>query len=509
MPSHDNTPPSALPGWLAPAVLVVLCLAAIIVILRPGHREEDIVVRNFTERADALIWALEAGTRTWMGNLGDNETLQKLVEETAKQPGLDYIAVTDDTAAILSHSDPEHVGKIFPLALPDDWRDLGKQSLWRVRTDGDAPVFEVRRQFIPIASDQHAFSNYRRHGRHGGMMGMGMGGMGNGRGMGMRGMGMGMGCGHGGRMDAQRQPPPEESPGRKSYVFVGMDYAPVADALNQDRHRRLLTSLVAGLLGAGGLLGLVWYRGHLRSRRILAAAREEIERGKRLTALGNLAAGVAHEIRNPLSSIKGLATYLSRHVPEGAPRDAADTMAGEVDRLNRVVSGLLDFAKPGAMKRAPTDVNDVVHAAIRLADADIRAKNISARFTPAPGLGPVSVNRERLTQALLNLFLNAVQAMREGGVLHVEVSSRAGGQRFAIRVQDDGDGMPEEVQASIFTPYYTTKSSGTGLGLAIVHQIVEGHGGVITVESSPGRGSAFTLDFPAAPPEEIAAQHIA
>lgn len=472
----DGYGPFPLPVWLILGLAAALWFVVLILALRPQQREENIAVRTLGDRADALIWALEAGTRTWMGNRGDDDVLQRLVEETAKQPGIRYIAVVDGKGTVLSHSDAKEVGRAFGISLPGGLDDVGEKSLWRVRDEESGPVFEVRRMFIPIAGDHHAFSAYQRGGHHGRGTGMGR----------MR-----------GREDMAASPPASD-PG-KSYVFVGMDHAPIAEALAQDRHRRLLTALLVGLLGLGGVLCGLWARGHRRSRRMLAAAREEVERGRRLTALGNLAAGVAHEIRNPLSSIKGLATYLSRRVPEGgAEADAAETMVGEVERLDRVVSGLLDFARPGVMKLAPADINDVVATALRLADADIRARNVVVEFKPAVNLGPVQVNREKLTQALLNLFLNAVQAMREGGRLGVEATAKPGADRFVIRVRDSGEGMTDDVRAAIFTPYYTTKASGTGLGLAIVHQIVEGHGGVITVESRPGKGSVFTLDLPAA-----------
>lgn len=478
---RDGHGPFPLSAWLLLGLGAALWCGVLIVSLRPQQREEDVAVRTLGDRADALIWALEAGTRTWMGNLGDDAVLQRLVEETAKQPGIRYIAVVDGEGDILSHSDAKEVGGVFDVSLPGGLNDVGEKSGWRVRDGEAAPVFEVRRLFVPVAGDHHAFSNYQRSGHHG-------------RGMRM-GMGMGMPRGKMRGREGMMRPIPAADPG-KSYVFVGMDYAPIAEALGQDRHRRLLTTLLVGLLGLGGLLCGLWARGYRRYRRMLAAAHEEVERGRRLTALGNLAAGVAHEIRNPLSSIKGLATYLSRRVPEGgAEAEAAQTMVGEVERLNRVVSGLLDFARPGLMKRAPADVNVIVGTALRLADADIRAHGVKVDFRPVADLPTIPVNREKLTQALLNLFLNAVQAMQDGGELGVEAVKTGG--RLVIRVRDTGKGMTDEVRAAIFTPYYTTKASGTGLGLAIVHQIVEGHGGTIGVESSPGKGSVFTLDFPA------------
>jgi two-component system sensor histidine kinase HydH len=223
----------------------------------------------------------------------------------------------------------------------------------------------------------------------------------------------------------------------------------------------------------------------------------EVERSRRLTALGNLAAGVAHEIRNPLSSIKGLATFLAGEVPHPGPQeDAARTLVDEVNRLNRVVSELLEFARPGAVKLVDSDVREVIDGALRLASVDADAKGVAVHRDYPSQFPRVRVNRERLTQALLNLFLNAIQAMESGGELRIGLHVVQGGGRYAVTVADTGRGMSEEVLSAVFTPYYTTRPDGTGLGLAIVHQIVEAHGGVIDVRSVPGAGSEFTITLP-------------
>jgi two-component system sensor histidine kinase HydH len=227
----------------------------------------------------------------------------------------------------------------------------------------------------------------------------------------------------------------------------------------------------------------------------------EAQKNERLMTLGNLAAGVAHEIRNPLSSIKGLATYIAKKIHSDGPEvEAAKAMVLEVDRLNRVVSELLQFAKPGVVKVAAANIDEVVTRALRLSDVDLKAGGINVDYAPNPDLPPVFVNVDRLTQALLNLFLNAVQAMKSGGELRVRVEKRPEND-FAIIVSDTGKGIPPDALASIFTPYFTTKPSGTGLGLAIVHQIIEGHGGKISVVSEPGHGTTFTLLIPLRPQE--------
>jgi two-component system sensor histidine kinase HydH len=224
--------------------------------------------------------------------------------------------------------------------------------------------------------------------------------------------------------------------------------------------------------------------------------RAEAQRNERLTALGHLAAGVAHEIRNPLSTIKGVAVYMAKRMPPGGrEEEAAGTLIAEVDRLDRVVSELLEFARPGVLSTAECTLRELVDRALRLADADLKAKRIAVTVDEEPEFPPVSVNGERLTQALLNLFLNAVQVMEAGGELRVAFRLLPAGD-FSITVGDTGPGIPEDVQRSLFTPYFTTKAGGTGLGLAIVHQIVEGHGGTIRVANAPGSGAEFTITLP-------------
>jgi two-component system sensor histidine kinase HydH len=241
------------------------------------------------------------------------------------------------------------------------------------------------------------------------------------------------------------------------------------------------------------------FLGHLFILRDVAEVKRlqaEVQRNERLTALGNLAAGVAHEIRNPLSSIKGLATFLANRThAAGAEEEAAKTMVLEVNRLNRVVSELLEFARPGMVKLGMADINEVITRALRLADTDIHSKDIRVNFVPDTSFPPVFINTERMTQALLNLILNAVQAMERGGELRVSVENRFDDE-FAIVISDTGKGMDKNTLSSIFTPYFTTKPSGTGLGLAIVHQIIEGHGGRITVSSALGAGSVFSITLP-------------
>ncbi|MGD9135089.1 MAG: ATP-binding protein, partial [Desulfobacterales bacterium] len=225
--------------------------------------------------------------------------------------------------------------------------------------------------------------------------------------------------------------------------------------------------------------------------------RREIARSQRLASVGRLAAGVAHEIRNPLSSIKGFATYFKQRYPDRTQdQQTADIMIQEVDRLNRVVGQLLEFAGPVPVKPKPVSLQALLDDSIKLV-ADRAAENgISIRTQNNAQRDEVRIDPDRINQVLLNLYLNAIDSMEHGGELKVEIFSSAQRRDVVIEVSDTGSGIRREDLAKIFEPYFTTKSTGTGLGLAIAHNIIEAMGGKITVESKKEVGTTFTVAIP-------------
>ena len=640
--------------WLLLGAALILGLTLAGLSVRSNQRERAFMVHNLTDRAEALIWALEAGTRTGLRlSPGAVLGMRPLLTETARQPGILYMAVTDTTGAILAQS-----GDGPPLpGLPDDSaRDsaapaillqayeipplsmVADRPMWRVRNRDGQKVFEVFRAFAPLSRPQ---GQHMGHGPHGMGMAGGMFGMMGGpeesdprdafsNGLPPRGP-------HAGR------PGPEVPRQVVGVALVGFDARPFEDALAQDARTNLLSAALAAALGLAGFVSLFWMHNTRRWRRILrdqqamaaevvaslplglvisdpagriamindtalgmfgkkrhevviadavdapntavpqsdsegqnpasgisvgatgasplgvlpglewaslsdtlaggarileqettlsvarakplvislggAAMRNEdgvllgnvfvlrditemkrlqadAQRNDRLAALGHLAAGVAHEIRNPLSTIKGVALYIARRMPLGGrEEEAAQRMIDEVERLDRVVSELLDFARPGSFETVLADLGEIIGRALRLAEADIKAKGIAVVQEMEPDFPKVKISPERLTQALLNLFLNAVQAMDHSGTLRVAARTLPNAM-FSITVADTGPGIPPEIQASIFTPYFTTKPSGTGLGLAIVYQIAEGHGGRVSVGNAAGQGAEFTLTLP-------------
>jgi len=563
--------------WLMAGLVLILGLAVGVFAVRNVQRTKSYMLANYLDHADALFWALEAGTRIGMGMHGGPGYFQSLVEETARQHGIVYLAVTDEHGKVLAHSDASRIGtnlhspESLSVISPGDLR----RGHFREVAEGIG-VFEAYKTFSPLPGMHHSMWCAPMAG--------------------------------GGRSGEAH--PRMGTAGDNAIIFVGLDAGPLDEAISDELRTSAIIALLTVMLGAGGFMALFWAEHSRRSRRLLkdtqafasevvtclplgllttdregrivlvnfaaaslfgrqvgemegvmltsvggldwaglvsdlvgrdsvlerdaslevpggrsvpvsvAASRivssdgrflghlfllrdlgelrrlqEQVRRNERLSALGNLAAGVAHEIRNPLSSIKGFATYLAGKV-QGQDREAARAMVQETDRLNRVVSELLEFARPGEAMLRDRDLGEVVDRALRLVRADVEAKGVTVDFVRDASLPPVPLDAERLTQALLNLFINAVQAMEPGGVLRIATALDAEAGVVALRIEDTGNGMPPDVLKEIFNPYFTTKGTGTGLGLAVVHRIVEAHGADIKVESTVGRGSAFTILLP-------------
>ncbi len=245
----------------------------------------------------------------------------------------------------------------------------------------------------------------------------------------------------------------------------------------------------------------------LRDLREIKRLENKVRRTEKLAAIGKLAAGVAHEIRNPLSSIKGFAQLL-RQVLENHPDEKkyADIMVKEVDRINSVVTDLITFARPFEADLMTADITKLIEHAILLvqADADARSITLLKKFPLKPADVPLDVSQ--MTTAIFNLVLNAVQMMESGGRIELGFELAVQDSRLNIWVEDDGPGIPIEQHKKIFEPFYSTREKGTGLGLAIVHKIIENHNGEISIESpAPGRpgGCRFSIQIPVEPSQPL------
>jgi len=234
----------------------------------------------------------------------------------------------------------------------------------------------------------------------------------------------------------------------------------------------------------------------LRDLRDIRSLEKKVERSERLASLGRMAAGIAHEIRNPLSSIKGFAQYFRNKFPEDSEdRNYAAVMVKEVDRLNRVIQDLLNFAKPQEPNIQPVAVQPLIHHALKLVESEIQDKKIQViKDFPEQPVFTISADSDMLTQVLLNLFINAIEAMEPEGRLRIGI--REDSRHLVIEIEDNGGGIPREHLPRIFDPFFTSKKSGTGLGLAIVYRIMESLHADIEVKSEVGKGTLFTLMFP-------------
>ncbi len=222
---------------------------------------------------------------------------------------------------------------------------------------------------------------------------------------------------------------------------------------------------------------------------------EELRRSERLAALGKMAAGVAHELRNPLSSIKGLALLLqSRFTGKTSDTETADILVQEVERLNRSICELLDYARPQKLQKETVDLQQLLQKAVSLIRIDAEAAGVEVTAAFQEPLPKILADEDRLNQVFLNLFLNAIQAMEQGGELSVSADAREG--TMVIIVSDTGCGIESESLNRVFDPYFTTKPEGTGLGLAMSAKIVEEHGGSIKIASEQGQGTSVTVKIP-------------
>ena len=237
------------------------------------------------------------------------------------------------------------------------------------------------------------------------------------------------------------------------------------------------------------------------TNRQLEQAQAEARRSERLAALGQLSAGLAHEIRNPLGVIKGSAEMLTQKLQQSdeLARELAGYISSEVNRLSALVTEFLDFARPLHAELHPTDLTALLDRVLKTVADRWTGKPVAVARDYASNLPPIPMDESLCEQAFLNLAQNAYEAMEEnGGALHVEVTraTRNGREGAEVRFTDTGPGVPEELREEIFNPFVTTKKTGIGLGLSIVSKIVDGHQGSIRVDNRPHGGAVFTLFFP-------------
>jgi two-component system sensor histidine kinase HydH len=570
---------AGVPPWIFIGAVVILFPIFAFITVQNIHRQNQNNTRLLLEKGAALIRSFEAGTRAGLGMSGSEFQLQRLLAETAQQPDILYLLVTDVNGMILAHDDLKHIGKYHGKGL-DLKRISHLQTVqWRiVSTPGGRKIFEVFSRFLP---QERSFS------------------MGRGR------MMMHLWFQRG--MDERIGVPPSTP-----IIFVGLDMTSIEEAVRTDTRHAVIMAIILLLIGFAGIILLFLAQSYRAARMSLSrikafsdnlvehmpiglvatddrqrvtslnhvagttlglsaeavmgenaadvlpedlwqmlndldmekgvvekeidcavgeaemipleisatslsdengtflgyvllfkdlsevrSLRKEIARSQRLASVGRLAAGVSHEIRNPLSSIKGFATYFKERyhdVPEN--QQISNLMIQEVDRLNRVVGQLHEFSRPIKISRKSIPVEAFLKNSLKLIERQALEAKIDIKTRFDPEIETAFFDSDRINQVLLNLYLNAIESMGNEGTMNVTLEKNMKKDGIEIRVSDTGTGISENDLAHIFDPYFTTKASGTGLGLAIVHNIVEAHGGEIKVKSRLGQGTTAIILLP-------------
>lgn len=226
----------------------------------------------------------------------------------------------------------------------------------------------------------------------------------------------------------------------------------------------------------------------------LSALREQVRQIDRLAAIGEMAATVAHEIRNPLGGIRGFATFLAQDTPRSDPRHRlVQKILVGTSSLEKVVSGLLEYTRPVELKMLPASCASIAQAAMRYMEYDPTRITIFTEIDPDLR---VLADADKIRQVLMNVLVNAAQSIGDRG--EIRIVAEADENLVHLSVQDTGCGMNEDELKQVFSPFYTTKEKGTGLGMAVSRKIVEGHGGILSAYSVPGEGTRIAIQLPRA-----------
>ena len=541
--------------WVAVSAITVLVMMLGMMIFMQSQQRKDQAVTLFVEKGATLIRSFEAALRGPIDRKEEEFYLQKLVMETAQQPDIDYLIVTDGEGRILADSDPSMVGKSYGLDLDVKKVAASGDIRWRQTANPEgAGTFEVYRGFSPgqdegLQEDRRPLlvfvgfnmGKIEKASREdmiriviGAMVLMLIGSLAIvslflvqayrltrsslsrlmvfSEAL-VKHMPVGLlAVDQAGKIVTCNVQAQElftgvcpDAVGRKTADLLPVQLLQLLDRI--DEKTRLAEEDIVLPPGKEG--NQVWEavaaafsgddvpEGKILLVRNVTAIRQmekEVVRSRHLHAIGSLAAGVAHEIRNPLSSIKGFAVYFKQRL-SGNKEDegTADIMIAETERLNRVISQLLEFARPLTLKKEPTNMMDLVRHTIKLVEVEARKSGVEIDVQGEERQMNAEIDPDKVKQVLLNVFLNSLSAMPEGGRISVRLETQK--ESVEVTVSDTGSGIRENDLPRIFDPYFTSKPAGTGLGLAVVQKIMEAHGGAVKVESKEGRGTKVTLRF--------------
>ncbi len=280
---------------------------------------------------------------------------------------------------------------------------------------------------------------------------------------------------------------------------VGLESDRADQILTRNRNLLFISMALVILIGLFSLWFL--YMNQNRHLARIEEMRKQLEQSERLSALGQLAAGVAHEIRNPLNAISLASQRLQREFhPETGKEEDFQRLTGvirdEIRRLNEIIEDFLSFSRSRRLEFRSYSVRDLLFKIVSLIEEEAKSRGVSIQLQSLDSVHPVPMDVDKLQQAFLNIIKNAMESIPGEGAVSISVEP-SGGDWVSIKIRDTGSGLtPEEIER-IFNPEYTTKEKGLGLGLPIAHEIVRGHGGRILVESKPGSGTTFDVRLPA------------
>lgn len=473
--------------WILAAACVLLLFVLTLFTVNNYQREKKLMVEALIQKGGTIIRFISSSSRESMrANFRGSQTplpwedhVKIAMEQAVEQPGVDYVVLVDLHDRVIANAG-DGGGEENLNASTRSFLSSLKTHDARVFISRDINDQKGRKRYFQVAAP---FKPIGIPGRFPGMGGR--------SGMNKRMMHNSL---HQSIFEGFKREMDRLS-GMQPILIVQLNSEEFSYPIRRQILQMVILLLVFGLVAVGGLLSLLTLRGLKGSRLRLGKIEKELQRSERLAALGKMAAGVAHELRNPLSSIKGLALLLkSKSSDEGSSVETADILVQEVERLNRSIEELLDYAKPAKLNKISLDINVVVEKTIQLVAMDMQAQEISLDSYLTEGLPEIMIDEDKLNQVFLNLFLNGIQAMANGGILTVS-SIRRGGT-IVVVIEDTGSGVAKSNLARVFDPYFTTKNDGTGLGLAMSSKIVEEHEGKIILTSEPGKGTRVEVILP-------------
>ncbi|RJX36352.1 MAG: hypothetical protein C4525_01350 [Desulfarculus sp.] len=476
---------TALTSVLLVGVLLLILGVLAVTTVRSVQSTRQLMLSALTTQGELVVRTLEGVTRAGLRHqLWGLLRMQSLVEETLRQPHLRSLAVMDPKGEVLAAGVAEpNVSEVEKAALGGLPPGVLAQVQRRL------PVTEflekevvVGRPFEPLAAvrrDTRPLPSWARPPEPGQPPPPE-------RGMG-RGMGRDMERHH---MEMMGWLDKDAPPG---YVLVRLSTASFRKAQARVIGNSLLLAFLV-FLAAALAAGVMFFYARRRQSELLRL-RREVDQSRHLAALGRLAGSVAHEVRNPLSALRGLVQYLGKGAQPGSRQEeCARTAVSEVDRLERVVSDLLDYTRNREPRLVPMDLGESLKATLALLADEPRAQGVELDVQLPPGLPPVLADPDQVRQIVMNLLLNALEANNGQGRIGLRTLGQGG--RVLLEMADQGPGLPPGDPEQLFDPFFSTKDRGTGLGLAIARRLARGLGGELSAANGPAGGAVFTLSLP-------------